>query len=80
MTRASEKELGRLHSALAQVLIDNLETEDGPSPSMCSIATKFLKDNEITCSISDNEDMENLQTALKEKRAKRRLKVVGEDE
>lgn len=79
MTRATEDDLGVLHRKVANVLLENLETEDGPSPSMISIATKFLKDNDITCSIQDNQDMSALEKSLKAKRAKRRLKVVGDE-
>ena len=79
INKASEDTLGALHSRVASVLTDNLETEDGPSPSMISIAVKFLKDNEITCSIKDNQDMSILSDALKEKRAKRKLRIVGDE-
>ena len=77
--KASESALGSLHSRVAEVLIDNLETEDGPIPSIISIAVKFLKDNEITCSIQDNQDMSALNNALQAKRAKRKLKIVSGD-
>lgn len=79
MTKATETDLGNLHGKLAQVLSDNLETEDGPNPSIISIAVKFLKDNEITCSIKDNQDMDSLNESLKAKRAKRKLRIVGEE-
>jgi len=78
--KASEEALGVLHSRVADVLIENLETEEGPSPSIISIAVKFLKDNEITCSIKDNQDMDSLNEALKAKRAKRKLRIVGDEE
>ena len=78
-SKASENTLSTLHSKVAEVLIDNLETEDGPNPSIISIAVKFLKDNEITCSIKDNQDMESLNESLKAKRAKRKLRIVGDE-
>ena len=78
MTKATEESLSTLHRKVAQVLTDNLEWEEGPRTSVLSIAVKFLKDNEITCSIKDNQDMNALSDALKEKRAKRKLKLVGD--
>ena len=78
MTKATEDDLSKLHRKVAQVLTDNLESEEGPRTSVLSIAVKFLKDNEITCSIKDNQDMNALSDALKEKRAKRKLKLVGD--
>ena len=79
MTKATEQDLGDLHGKLTRVLSDNLENEDGPSPSILSIAVKFLKDNEITCSIKDNQDMDSLNESLKAKRAKRKLRIVGDE-
>ena len=76
--RASEDTLGNLHKALAEVLTTQVYEEE-PSAAMLSIAAKFLKDNDITCSIKDNQDMTVLSDALKEKRAKRKLRIVGDE-
>lgn len=77
--KASENTLGTLHSRVASVLADNLENDEGANPSIISIAVKFLKDNEITCSIKDNQDMDALNEQLKAKRAKRKLRIVGDE-
>ncbi len=79
--KATEATLSQLHSSVANVLLNNLTNEnDEPYPIIISQAIKFLKDNDITCSITDNQDMAVLNDALKEKRAKRKLRIVGEDE
>lgn len=78
MTKASEETLSHLHMSVARVLNEQINEED-PSAAMLSITVKFLKDNEITCSIKDNQDMSVLSEALKEKRAKRKLRIVGDE-
>ena len=81
MNRASEADLGILHKALAEALLAGLYNDEGHlSVKVASVAVKFLKDNDITCSISDNQEMEDLNKALAEKRNKRRLRIVGEEE
>ena len=78
MARATEGTLSDLHEAVAQQLLNKVSDEDSHA-SWTSIAIKFLKDNEITCSIEDNQDTSALSEKLKEKRAKRRLRVVGDE-
>ena len=78
MTRASEDTLNNLHMTVAKVLTEQIYEEE-PRAAMVSIAVKFLKDNDITCSIKDNQDMSILSDALKEKRAKRKLRIVGDE-
>lgn len=51
-------------------LVDQMET----SPSLLTAATKFLKDNDITCVIEDNAELSDLQKTLE---AKRKRKQVG---
>jgi len=81
MNRASEADLGILHKALAEALLSGLHDDEGNlSVKVAGVAVKFLKDNDITCSISDNQEMDDLNKALLEKRNKRRLRIVGEDE
>lgn len=58
MSRASEAKLARLHDMVTDAMItelDNAKTHDLPvSPQMFSAIGKFLKDNEITCSLDGN--------------------------
>lgn len=58
MSRASEAKLARLHDMVADAMItelDNAMANDLPvSPQMFSAIGKFLKDNEITCSLDGN--------------------------
>lgn len=78
--KASEENLGDLHLEVSKVLRNNLEDEDGrANSSILSLSIRFLKDNEITCSIADNQDTQMLSDALKAKRAKRKLRIVGEE-
>ena len=43
------------------------------SPALVATAIKFLKDNQITCDISQDENMGNLREALKNKTKHSRL-------
>jgi hypothetical protein len=92
MSKSSEQELNELHGAVARVLRTQIEesvtTDDGTtiltaSPALLSTAIKFLKDNSITTSLEDSEDLEQLDELLRQKQNKRggpRLRAVGEDE
>lgn len=91
MSKAAEKELSELHGIVARVLRSQLEdtivvSEDGEtkelptaSPAVIAQAIKFLKDNDITATVEDDENLSALEEALKAKREKRRLRVVGEE-
>ncbi len=93
MSKSTEEELSSLHGAIARVLKTQIEEEititdeDGnqqtimnASPATLGVAIKFLKDNNITASVEDDSNLGELEDLLKEKRAKRqlRLQVVGE--
>lgn len=51
-----------------------------PSAAIIAAATKFLKDNEITCRPSENNALGELEKKLAERRAKRAANVVDFDE
>lgn len=76
--KASETTLDDLHSKVAATLIEELSAEE-VKPSMMGHAVKFLKDNEIISVLSDDTNMHTLNDALKEKRAKRKLRIVGDE-
>jgi len=105
MSKATEKKLGALHGAVADVLTAQLNhTEEETSfdeegnmvgtgeqvhtatPATVAAAIKFLKDNQITCDIETNENMNNLRETLSKKQKHSRLtdaktaalSVVGE--
>ena len=93
MARSTEQELSELHGAIARVLISQLnETititgEDGEeavvavaTPATLGVAIKFLKDNDITASIADDENMNELDEMLKRKREKRGLRLASSSE
>ena len=90
MARSTEQELSALHGEVARVLISQLsETitmtdENGESsvvavatPATLGVAIKFLKDNDITASIADDENMNELDEMLKRKREKRGLRLAS---
>jgi hypothetical protein len=43
------------------------------TPATLAVATKFLKDNQITCEIEQNENMETLSDLLSKKQQRSRL-------
>ena len=74
--KATESKMNDLHGLLCEILIKQVgETvidEDGTeicivSPAILSIAAKFLKDNEITCDVRNDNNMNNLQKLLSKK-------------
>lgn len=94
MSKATEDELGKLHSLLAQVLAaqvsdcvtftDDETGEDKTvytaTPATLAAARQFLSDNSISCDAAE-EDVNNLQKILESRRqdGKAQLKAVGED-
>lgn len=62
---------------LPDAVIAFLERVSDPSPSLLAAAVKFLKDNDITCSISENEAMSDLEKRLQEKRKRSVGNVVA---
>lgn len=67
---ASTEMMAALHSALAEVLLDSIREKDCPA-SVLAVAAKFLKDNDITSVIEDNDAMRELDEKLKERAARR---------
>ena len=78
-----------LHELLAQVMaaqVGDVATwvnEEGEvvtnytaSPALLAVAAKFLKDNEITCAIEDDVNLDELNTLLSNKQKKGRLALV----
>lgn len=47
------------------------------SPALLTVATKFLKDNEITVNKDDSQELSDLDKRLKEKRLKRSTTVIA---
>lgn len=89
---ASEGKLGALHEKVADVLLTALDGEllpgygEGdeavpdkvipPSAAIIAAATKFLKDNEITCTPAENNALGELEAKMAARRAKRSGNVV----
>jgi len=90
MAKSTEQELATLHGAIARVLISQIsetimmtnelgvEAEVSVvTPATLGVAIKFLKDNDITASIADDENMSELDDMLKKKREKRGLRLAS---
>ena len=91
MNKADQAELAGLHGTVARVLADQLsETieieEDGETkvvhtaaPALIAQAIKFLKDNDITATVEDDDNLSELEDIIKRKREKRSLRLVAGD-
>ena len=93
MAKSTEQELADLHGAIARVLTSQIsetimmtdeqgrETEVAvATPATLGVAIKFLKDNDITASIADDENLSELDDMLKKKREKRGLRLASSSE
>ena len=54
------------------------EMEYTAQPATIAAAIKFLKDNQITCDMEQDDNMNNLRDALAKKQKHSRLKSAGE--
>ena len=92
MSKSTEQELSELHGTIARVLRSQLEEtititdENGvasevavASPATLGVAIKFLKDNDITASITEDENLSELSEQLKLKREKRGLRLASHE-
>lgn len=66
---------------LPQEVADFLEKKSSASPSLLTAITKFLKDNNVTCSIEDSEEVNELAERLNRKARKKAIgNVIPFDE
>ena len=79
MSKATEEELSALHGAVAHRLLAELQNQE-LQPAMMAQAVKFLKDNDISVSIEEDETISELDSLLKQKRQRRKLRLVGDDQ
>ena len=89
MSKSTEEELSDLHGLLAMVLKHQLsdkititDEESGvvstiftASPATIAAAIKFLKDNDITSSVADDENLGGLQATLDEMKKQRGVRL-----
>lgn len=68
MSKASEKELADLHSALTRAYRRALGSEE-VSPSLLTSVSNFLKHNNISCDPDNDKEMDALREAAKGKLA-----------
>jgi len=78
MSKATEEVLSALHGAVAHRLLSELQNEE-LQPAMMAQAVKFLKDNDISVSIEEDETISELDSLLKQKRQRRKLRLVGDE-
>ena len=90
MNKADEKQLEGLHGQVAKVLNSQIsetmvikDEETGEeqevftaTPATVTAAIRFLKDNDVTASIEDDDNLSELKGQLQEKRERRKLRVV----
>ena len=96
--KSTEGRLAALHSAVAEVLIEQVlheeeeTTFDGEgetvgtglmmktaTPALLATAARFLKDNDITCDVEQDENMSGLKDLLSNKQRHSRLKDATEE-
>ena len=53
---ATENALGELHATIANVLMEKIKSGEAKI-AVINAAIKFLKDNNISCSLEDSEDL-----------------------
>lgn len=76
---ASEKKLNALHDKVVDFLSDRLDSEDVTAADVGNVI-KLLKDNSITCSVSEGTKVAELEAKLAQRRAKRaRPTLTAED-
>lgn len=61
--RATEQTLSMLHELTAQALIEKIKSGEATSADL-NAAIKFLKDNDISCVVSQNDPMKELIDGL----------------
>ena len=86
MARGNATELGAMHGLLTRYynkrLQDELEEDDdeialGLSPAELTAMNNFLKQNDITCAVEEDEGMSELQQRLAEKRKLGKAKLAS---
>jgi hypothetical protein len=86
MSRGKATELGAMHGLLTRYynkrLEDELEDDDdelavGLSPAELTAMNNFLKQNDITCAVEEDEGMSELQEKLAAKRKLGREKLAS---
>ncbi len=58
-----KKELGKLHEALSQLLMERIQSGEAGSGEL-SVARQFLKDNGIDANVNQSEPLMNLAKVL----------------
>ena len=83
------EELNNLHTVVAKVLVKELTKKDtmlidgeevdisSPSPAMVAQAIKFLKDNDISSTVEDDINLNELSEILKKKSKHSKLASVS---
>ncbi|WP_425486139.1 hypothetical protein [Achromobacter deleyi] len=76
ISKATVEALSELHGVVARELTRRINADEASAADI-GAAIKFLKDNNITASVEDNDQMRSLKDKLAEREAKRgKLKLV----
>ena len=79
MKRADEEKFNVLHNLVVEAYIARVADPECKAADLNG-ARQLLKDNEVVLVINQNTNLDALNSTLRDKRAKRTLKIVGEDE
>ena len=63
MTHGTVNDLGELHGLLARTLAEHIKSGEA-TPAHLNVARQFLRDNNIECLGTNNEDIKSLITEL----------------
>lgn len=80
---AGDKITAHMEAAASEAAVSELlAVLEGPSPAMLAVIAKFLKDNDVTATVEQTNELTGLQKSLAERRANRPkladLKVVNQ--
>jgi hypothetical protein len=65
--------MAELHQAVARTLLALVSDPEACNAAILGAATKFLKDNDITCVIEDNSTLSEMQKKIQERQARRKF-------
>lgn len=88
--KANEKKLGDLHGILAEVLANQVSEKvievdaDGKeltiytaTPALLTVASRFLKDNDITCEVGDSKGLSDLKEELAKRKRRSDISKIS---
>ena len=77
-TRGTEIQFNLLHKLLVDTYIQRVSDEDCSAADLNG-ARQLLKDNDVVLIVQSDSNVDTLNDVLKQKREKRKLKIVGDE-